>query len=605
MSCHTAPIHAIPGLPEVYLIGPPNVGKSVLFNQLTGIAVSIANYAGTTVELARGRGRLVTEDVSILDLPGTYTLRATNEAETVATDILHKRADLVMVVADALYLEASLFLVQQIIALDQPVVVILNRVDVAAERGVTIDTERLARELEVPVIPTVAVRGEGIEEVKAAAEDQLELHRHDKRHTGTDLSGTDHGPVDTHAATRGAGNGMLPPDETLWQRAEEIIHRVERRSSAPDSRYSRFADALVHPWPGIPAAITVLVLAFSVIIGIGMGVRRFVLLPAARGYLFPALRRLVSTLLEPGMAQNVLIGEYGLLIKGIEWPFTLVLPYVVSFYLVISLLEDSGYLPRLAVLLDSTLSRLGLRGSHTISLLLGYGCAIPGILSARAMGSRKERLILATLISLAVPCISQTGAIFALLAEASVWLVPALFLLSFVVMIAAGIIMDRLVPGGRSQLVFEMPVLLAPQPRVIARKVYGQIRHYLVDGALPMVIAVGVAAVLYETGILAFLARLLAPVVTGILRLPAEAAVPLVLGIVRRELTVLPLLDMGLTPLQLFTGAVVGLFYVPCIAVVATLAREFGGKVAVLLLLLTTTLAFVLGGTIAWTGALF
>lgn len=591
-------------IPEVLLIGPPNVGKSVIFNHLTGSSVSIANYAGTTVDLARGTGRFGTLDASILDLPGTYTLAAANEAEEVATGILRRPADLVLVVVDALYLEASLFLLQQVLSLGHPVVVILNRMDVAKARGVTIDVDRLARELGIPVVPTVAVRGEGFQDLDRIVEEQL--HAHGADHTVRQrLQEYFH---------QEANQRPLPDPNLLWKRAEEIIHRVERRASSdspagdtPGKRTRRrdFGHSLVLPWPGLPVAILALTVAFAIIIGVGMGARRFFLLPLARGVLFPVIRSGVVAITSPGMLRNILIGEYGLLIKGIEWPFTLVLPYVISFYLVISIMEDSGYLPRLAVLLDSTLSRIGLRGSHTISLLLGYGCAIPGILSARAMGSRKERLILATLISLAVPCISQTGAIFALLAEATIWLVPALFLLSFAVILVSGMVMDRLVPGGRSQLVFEMPVLLRPQARVVYRKVRGQIHHYLMDGALPMVVAVGVAALLYETGALAVLARFLAPLVTGWLRLPAEAAVPLVLGVVRRELTVLPLLEMGLTPLELFVGATVGLFYVPCIAVVATLAREFGVRVAIALLLLTTGAAFLLGGAIAQAGALF
>lgn len=580
MSCHSSPDLGPRNGRQVLLVGPPNVGKSVLFGHLTGLTVSVANYAGTTVELARGRGQFGSCETAVIDLPGTYTLSATNEAEEVATKILSSQADLVLIVADALHLEASLYLVQQVLGLGHRAVVILNRVDVAADRGIVIDAQSLSWELGVPVVPTVAVRGEGLEELNSVIADRLE-------------------------------NPVAPPDapahiddETLWRRAEEIARRVEQRVEQGLTRNQRMTNRLIHPWPGIPIALLILTLAFGVIIGLGMGARQFILLPVARGYIFPIIRSAVLGVTSPGFLQSVLIGEYGFLIKGIEWPFTLVLPYVVSFYLVISILEDSGYLPRLAVLLDSSLSRVGLRGSHTISLLLGYGCAIPGILSARAMGSHKERVILATLISLAVPCISQTGALFALLAEASVLLVPALFGLSFAVMFVAGAIMDKLLPGRRSQLVFEMPVLLRPQPRVIGRKVRGQIIHYLYDGALPMVVAVGVAAILYETGVLVVLARLLSPLVTGWLRLPAEAAVPLVLGVVRRELTVLPLLEMDLTSLQLFVGATVGLFYVPCIAVVATLHREFGPGVAIRLLLLTTGVAFLLGGVIAQIGAL-
>ena len=595
MRCHARSDITDTGACEILLIGAPNVGKSVIFNRLTGMDVSVANYAGTTVEFARGIGRIGEFEATLVDVPGTYTLSATNEAERVAIEMLSRPVDLVIAVADAVNLESSVYLVLQVLARNQPTVVVLNRIDVAAARGIAVDAAELSRLLGVPVAPTVAVSGQGFAQLHEIVAQTLRQP----------------------APAAGAANAVAATETTgLWPLAEEIARAVHtapvasqtarrRPLSLRRGSQRRFdSESLVRPWPGLAVAVVVLALAFGVVVGLGMGVRRLLLLPIARGYLFPLLTAAVTRAVGPGLFQNILIGEYGVLIKGIEWPFTLVLPYVLSFYLAISLLEDSGYLPRFAVLLDGLLSKIGLRGSHSISLLLGYGCAIPGILSTRAMGSRRERLIVATLISLAVPCISQTGALFALLAESGVWLVVALFGLSFLVMIIAGLISDRLLPGERSQLVFELPELLMPRPAVILQKLLARARNYLTDGALPMVAAVGVAALLYESGLLAQIGELLAPLVTGWLRLPQEAAVPLLLGVVRRELTVLPLLDMPLTRLQLFVGATVGLFYVPCIAVVATLSREFGVRAAIGLLLLTTGTAFLLGGAIAQIGAL-
>ena len=595
MRCHARSDITDTGACEILLIGAPNVGKSVIFNRLTGMYVSVANYAGTTVEFTRGIGRIGEFEATLVDVPGTYTLSATNEAERVAIEMLSRPVDLVIAVADAVNLESSVYLVLQVLARQRPTVVVLNRIDVAAARGIAVDAAELSRLLGVPVAPTVAVTGQGFAQLHQLVAQTLR--------EPTPAAGALHAA----ATTESAG---------LWPLAEEIAQAVHtaavasqtarrRRLSLRRGSRRRFDyEALLRPWPGLAVAALVLALAFGLIVGLGMGMRQLLLLPIARGYIFPLLTAAVTRAIGPGLFQNILIGEYGVLIKGIEWPFTLVLPYVLSFYLAISLLEDSGYLPRFAVLLDGLLSKIGLRGSHSISLLLGYGCAIPGILSTRAMGSRRERLIVATLISLAVPCISQTGALFALLAESSVWLVAALFGLSFLVMIIAGLISDRLLPGERSQLVFELPELLMPRPAVMLQKLLARARNYLTDGALPMVAAVGVAALLYESGLLAQFGVLLAPLVTGWLRLPQQAAVPLLLGVVRRELTVLPLLDMPLTRLQLFVGATVGLFYVPCVAVVATLSREFGVRAAIGLLLLTTGTAFLLGGAIAQIGAL-
>ena len=615
-------------------MGPPNVGKSVVFNRLTGMTVSVANYAGTTVEMARATARLGDTEVSLIDVPGTYTLSATNEAEQVATELLAGPAELVIVVADAVNIESSVYLVLQVLACGKPTVVALNRNDIAAAKGWRVDQPQLQQRLGVPVVATVAVSGHGIDLLRHTAEDALQRAEPPRIALPADDRLWPLAEEITREIVHPARSPAHPADSPWWEETESAAgstslpdgaslavaasiadtapfaqaggrpHGGRRRGRRRHSLQRFDSQSLVRPWPGLAIAAAVLLLSFAVIVGVGMGLRRFLLLPVIRGYLFPAITGAVTSILSPGVLQNILIGEYGLLIKGIEWPFALVLPYVLSFYLAISLLEDSGYLPRFAVLLDGALSRIGLRGSHSISLLLGYGCAIPGILSTRAMGSRKERVIVATLISLAVPCISQTGALFALLAEASIWLVAALFALSFAVMIVAGMIMDRLVPGQRSQLVYELPELLMPRAPVTAQKLVGRTRHYLLDGALPMVVAVGLAAVLYETGLLALLGRALAPLVTVWLRLPQEAAVPLLLGLVRRELTVLPLLDLPLSNLQLFVGATVGLFYVPCIAVVATLSREFGLRTAGALLLLTTGTAFVLGGAIAHIGAL-
>ncbi len=595
MRCHARSDITDTGACEILLIGAPNVGKSVIFNRLTGMDVSVANYAGTTVEFARGIGRIGEFEATLVDVPGTYTLSATNEAERVAIEMLSRPVDLVIAVADAVNLESSVYLVLQVLARRQPTVVVLNRIDVAAARGIAVDAAELSRLLGVAVAPTVAVTGKGFAQLHQLVAQTL---REPPPAAGA-----------LHSATTTETAGLWPLAEEIAQAVHTVpaASQTARRRPFSLRRGSRRrfdSEALVRPWPGLAVALLVLALAFGLIVGLGMGMRQLLLLPIARGYLFPLLTAAVTRAIGPGLLQNILIGEYGLLIKGIEWPFTLVLPYVLSFYLAISLLEDSGYLPRFAVLLDGLLSKIGLRGSHSISLLLGYGCAIPGILSTRAMGSRRERLIVATLISLAVPCISQTGALFALLAESSVWLVVALFGLSFLVMIIAGLITDRLLPGARSQLVFELPELLMPRPAVMLQKLLARARNYLTDGALPMVVAVGVAALLYESGLLAQIGVLLAPLVTGWLRLPQQAAVPLLLGVVRRELTVLPLLDMPLTRLQLFVGATVGLFYVPCIAVVATLGREFGVRTAIGMLLLTTGTAFLLGGAIAQIGAL-
>lgn len=598
----------------VLLIGPPNVGKSVLFNLLTGMNVSYANYPGTTVDIMGGKAHLGSGEITLVDVPGTYTLDATNEAEKIAVEMLQgeflppitsssshfhsqgagkerrgQKISAVLCIMDAYNLESSIYLLMQVLQYGYPTIAVLNRSDLAREKGIEIDISLLSRELGIPVIPTVAVSGEGVEELK--------------KHLMHTLQGEE------SASTLSYSSADLNHTPVPWKRAEEMSRKVSSSSSKGVAsthfyRRSKWGLLLVQPWPGIPLAILILGGIFALVVGLGMGLRQALLLPLFRDLIIPQITFLVQNATSPGIIQDILIGEYGFLVKGLEWPFALVLPYVISFYTGLTILEDSGYMPRLGGLLDGLLNKLGLGGSSVIPLLLGYGCGIPAILSSRALETRKERILVTTMISVAVPCVSQTGAFIALMGERSIALVLALFLLSIAALIISGFTLDKIIKGERNQTVMELPELFFPRIDVLGKKIFTRFKSYIFDGALPMVGAVGIAAVLYESGIMASIGKLLTPLVTGWLGLPQEASVPLVLGVLRRELAVLPLLDMELNLVQLFVGASVALFYVPCIAIIATVAREFNIFISLGILLLTSTAAFLVGGIILRVGML-
>ena len=561
----------------ILLIGPPNVGKSVTFNRLTGMDVSVANYAGTTVDFMQGTAQIRGQKIPLIDVPGTYTLDATNEAEQVAVDMLDARPRAIVFVMDANEIETGLHLLLQVLEREIPTVVALNRCDLALEKGHVINVPLLAKELGVPIIRTIAIEGEGFSELTAAV-----------------------------AGTMEAQTVVSPrrQESTRWEEAERLVALTRKTTGASFSWRQSLGRSLVRPWPGIPLAVLILGAVFGLVIGLGMGLRRMVLLPVVRGLIIPRIVWVVEGLVPAGMVQEVLIGEFGFLVKGLEWPFTLVLPYVISFYTALAILEDSGYLPRFGVLLDGLLNRIGMHGSSIVPLLLGYGCGIPGILATRVSASAKERMIVSFLICLAVPCIAQTGAFISLLAEASLAALVGVFALSTASMILAGLFLDNYLKGPRPVTLLEIPELLLPKRNVVLKKVWVRLHRYVYDGAIPMIIAVGIAAVLYETGSVVFIGQLIEPLVTGWLQLPQEAAVPLMLGVFRRELAVLPLLDMDLTSLQLFVGAAVGLFYVPCIAMIAVIAREFRLTTAMGILVATTAIAFLVGGLLSRLGHL-
>lgn len=597
--------------PIILLVGIPNIGKSVIFNKLTGLNVSIANYVGTTVEIAYGKIK-DEEDILLIDVPGTYTLNATNEAEKIAVEMLageltykggsiakhcdsqsesmeettfSEKPAAIICVVDANSLEPSLYLLLQLLERTVPTVVALNRIDLAEESGYAIDSLRLSHELGVPVVPTVATTGEGVERLRTTV----------VKTAKNNMTPTNIAP----------SLEEKPNKDFLWKETERLVKKVTRKTHAtPPLKRQEWGDMLVSPWPGVPLAIIILSAAFAITTGLGMGLRQAILLPLFRGLIIPQIVLAVEAVVPAGIIQNILIGNYGFLVKGLEWPFALILPYVLSFYIALSILEDSGYLPRLGCLLDGLLHKVGLHGSGIIPVLLGYGCGIPAIMSTRTLGTLKERKIAVAMICLAVPCIAQTGAFISLLAARSIPVMLAVFAVSMLALIITGVVLDHLLKGSRLPVLMEIPELLLPKGTVVAKKVLTRVKAFVVTGEVPMIGAIGLAAIFYETGVMEKVGAFLSPIVTGWLQLPAEAAVPLVLGILRRELTVLPLLEMELSVVQLFVGAVVALFYVPCIAILAVLAREFDVSTALKMLFLTTSIAFLIGGLFSRLGNL-
>ncbi len=564
---------------KLLLMGLPNVGKSAIFSRLTGLDVMVSNYSGTTVEFTEGPSRFDHETYRLIDVPGVYNIQKSHDdAEAIAIKMLNDNPEGIIFVLDAMNLEPSLHLLLQVLEYDIPTIVALNRNDLSTHRGIKIDHELIARRLNVPVVPTIALLG-----------DSLELLR---EKTSVLLN---------HPKT----NHLKVPDENeRWKTVEVLLKRAVMYPK-PNGKETQQASFLVKPFPGIPIALLILGLVFGFVIGFGMGLRQWILLPFFDGLIFPWIELWVHRLIESPMLVEMLIGEYGFLIKGIEWPFALVLPYVVSFYIMMSILEDTGYLPRLAVLLDGMFKKIGLTGSSVIPLLLGYGCGIPAIMATRSLPSKKSRLSVAVMVSFAIPCVSQTGAFIALLVEYSLLALIMVFAVSIIALMIVGFVMDKIQPKAMPFTLMELPPLLVPTPKIIAKKIFLRIKHYIKDGAVPMIIAIFFTAIFYELGALSYLGERLSPLVSGWLRLPTEASTPLLLGVIRRELAVLPLIDMNLTTLQFFTASVVALFYVPCIAMIATLAKEFNIKTAIGVLLFTTFTALFLGGLIARIGALF
>lgn len=573
MRCHNTPVEDLKNasIPKILLIGNPNVGKSVIFSKLTGHEVVASNYPGTTVTYSSGKIKLQDKQALLTDVPGIYTLEASSNAEEVAMNLLNAGADALICVLDATNLERNLNFALQLKKYRIPIVFALNMMDLAEQKGIRIDTSELQKELECPVIPTVAVRNIGLSELLRKAFERV----------------TQTGSIEPRQDSA---------SEDRWREVGRIASKVQRLEHRHSTFWERLGDSMIMPFPGILIAILVVIISLGVIAGGGRALRAVILLPFVNEIYAPFISGIVSYLIPEGIFRNVLIGDYGVLIKGVEWPFALILPYVFLFYIVLSFLEDTGYLPRLGVLGDGIMRRLGVQGSDLIPLMLGYGCAIPAILGTRTSTTYKQRLIVSSLVALAVPCISQTGAFIALLGDRSVLVLILVYFTSVSVVFFGGMLLKRLVPGQSSTILIEVPNLLMPNPNALFKKMWIRLKHFIIEAGIPMLIGIAFASLVAETGLLTQLSKLMEPVVINWLGLPAEASLSLILGIIRRELAVLPLLEMNLSTVQLFIGSIVTLFYIPCLAVLGVLTRELGFKVAALISVSTILFAFLFGG---------
>lgn len=581
MGCHSTEqeeLHIEKNDLQILLMGNPNVGKSVVFSKLTGMEVMSANYTGTTVTYTKGKIRHRDKKGILIDVPGTYSLEATSPAEEVAVDFLkNSSADAVICVLDATNLERNINFALQIKQYEKPTVFALNLIDVAERQGIHIDVKKLEEALGAPVVPTVAIRNVGLREL-------LERTWETAQHKET-----------------------LKLDETLteeerWQLVGKIIKETQQVEHRHPTLLEKLGDLSIQPFPGLPIAFIVLAIVLGVVVGGGKGLRAAIFLPIVNNWIVPFFRSIVSMFVAEGILYNVLVGEYGIFVKGIEWPFALILPYVFLFYIVLSFLEDSGYLPRLGVLVDATLRRLGVHGGNIVPFIMGYGCAVPAILGTRASTSFKERLLVSSLVSLAVPCVAQTGAFIALLGEHSALVLVLVYLISFVAILTAGMLLNKVIPGKTEPMLLEIPNLLMPDRQALTKKIWIRTKEFMVEAEVPMMLGVGFAALVAETGMLDAISYYVTPLTTGWLGLPSEATLGLLLGIIRRELAVLPLLELNLTTLQLLVGAVVALFYIPCLSVLGVLIKEFGMKIALAIGVSTVVIAFLIGGIINQVG---
>ncbi len=655
------------GEPVTLLIGNPNVGKSVLFGQLTGRYTTVSNYPGTTVEVALGRHRL--GEGIVMDLPGVSSLLAGSEDERIARDAVlehgQQGACRAVLVCDGKNLRRGLALALPLAELELPLVLVANMADEAAARGLRLDAAGLSAALGVSVLPAVATRGEGLapllegtctfRPVRAAVDYGPALEGAIAR-VGTWLpsdlpgrrgiallllAGAERLPepiarhAQPHAATLAALRaelaGALPGGVAFaiqcarQAAADALAQRVLLRGPARRRGAAQvLGDLALHPVWGVPVALGVLyaIYLFVGVLGAGMAVNfleRSVFAARLVPWLDAGLRWLLPAVLEgwligppgvaPGHGPGLILGDYGLFSMGLSYAFAIVLPIVGFFFLVFSVLEDSGYLPRLAVLLNRVFKLAGLNGKAVLPMILGLGCDTMATMTTRILPTPKERLIVTLLLALAVPCSAQLGVVMGMLAALST--TALLWWLGTIigVMLAVGAVAARVLPGESSPFVLEIPPLRWPALGNIVVKTLARMEWYLREVVPLFLLGTGVLWLLNALRLLGALERLTAPLVQGLLGLPAQASQAFLIGFLRRDYGAAGLYDLfrgalasGQPPAQVQVQIIVALvtitLFVPCIANVFMIVKERGLRTALAITAFIFPFAFAVGGAL-------
>jgi len=642
--CHNVSEPAgLSGAGNIALVGHPNVGKSVIFQRLTGQKVTVSNYPGTTVEISRGAVRELPDTV-LVDTPGLVTFPPQSEDEQVTGRVLlNEPLKAVLQVGDAKNLRRTLWLTVQLAEMGIPMALAINMMDEASARGVKVDHQKLAQTLSIPVIPATAIRGQGIPEILDALgkpqapdfqlpyakeiEDVLEKATPHLKGAPVSpralallwLSGDlitenwlrSHLSPECREELRALRAGL---EETLSEPAaisiqqsrqafvDKLVSRVLLSSGeAGQGTLARIGRLSTHPVWGLLILAVVLygIYWFVGIFGAGtlVGLLEENLF---NEWLNPLVTNFIERISPFPFLTDMLVGEYGLWTMGMTYALALILPIVTTFFITFGLMEDSGYLPRLAALSNRLFSHLGLNGKAVLPMVLGLGCVTMATLTTRVLESKRERWLVTLLLALAVPCSAQLGVVMGMLASISltatlIWAGVVLLVLFVVGWLAA-----RLMPGERTYLMVELPPLRLPVLSNIVMKTAARLEWYLKEVVPLFLLGTLILFALDKTGILTWLTHAGEPLVTGWLGLPAEASTAFLIGFMRRDFgaTGLFLLESQgmLNPIQVVVAMVTITLFIPCVASVMMIAKERGWRTAVGMVVFIMPLAFLVGG---------
>ncbi|HRU74508.1 MAG TPA: ferrous iron transport protein B, partial [Caldisericia bacterium] len=624
----------------IALAGNANVGKSVIFNQLTGSHQIIGNWPGKTIEKREGYLIYKGYKIKVVDLPGIYSFSTYSEEELISRDFIAKeKPDVVINVVDALHLERNLFFTLQLIELEAKLVIALNQIDLLEKSDFTIDSNKLENILNIPIVPTVAIEGKGIEKL---IEKCIEIYEGKIKYEpikieyGKEVEERVNELIkvvsfDTSYPKRWFTIKLLEGDEEIKKlvRDEKILEIIEKKSKELEEIHgepisliltqekynlsnkitsevlikkekrvniSDFLDKIfLHPIFGYFTLIISLFLIFYLIFKFGNFVS---------GYLESFFELIKNGFLKLNINETLKKILWDGIGEGIIGGISIALPYLIPFYILLSILEDSGYLSRMAFFTDSFMHFIGLHGKAFFPLMLGFGCNVPAVLGSRILETKKQKFITATLATL-VPCSARTVVIMGLV---GIFLgfkyVLIIYIIDIIIIILFGKLLSILVPGKSYGLIMEIPPLRKPSTKIVLKQSWFRIKDFIYFAFPIIIFGSFLLQILDLTNLLNSFVNLVSPFFVSFLGLPPLTSIPLIFGILRKELSLIMLFSLFgttnvfsfMTPKQIIIYSLITLFYFPCVATFSVLRKEIGLFSAILMTVFEMIFAFLLGG---------
>lgn len=629
-------------LPKLVIVGSPNVGKSVIFNALTNKYAGVSNYPGTTVEVMRGKSRIEGKEFEVVDTPGMYSLIPMTEEERVSRLILlREKPEIVLQVVDTKNLERMLSFTLQLVEAGLPLVLVLNLMDEAQRRGIKIDIPWLEAELGIPVIATVATKGGGISVLKKRLVSYSKGPSRSVRYEGSIESSI--GEIENFLTSqypfskKSIAALLLQGDEEMeslvrlregsgYPTLKTTVEELKNRYSHPinyvlglcrQKQASKIASFVAKPSPSGNVGLGEVlsrwmmnpVTGFLIALLALFGIYEFVGVFGAQvsvdflesilfdRYITPFVAETVMRVFPWPAVQDLFVGNYGIVTLGVRYAVAIILPIVATFFLAFSIIEDSGYLSRLAMVVDRLFKKIGLNGRAVIPIVLGFGCDTMATITTRTLETKRERIVASFLLALAIPCSAQLGVILALLGgkpkSFGIW--ASVVALNFVLM---GYLANRVLPGEKPLFYMDVPPLRWPKVSNILRKTYARVEWYFKE-VLPIFILASILIWTGKvTGVFDLVIRGLGPLIRGI-GLPTEAGSVFLYGFFRRDFGAAGLLDLarsgGLSQVQVVVAVVTLTLFMPCIAQLFITVKERGLKAGLAMALLIFPFAFFVG----------